>query len=45
MKSESVSIILPEKPSQLAIFWMQTMDWSVLTTEKVELETSFESEH
>ncbi len=45
MKSEAVSVVLPAKPSQLAIFRMQTTDWSVLTAEKVELETSFEPEH
>lgn len=45
MKSEAVSVALPAKPSQLAIFRMQTTDWSMLTSEKVELETSFEPTH
>jgi phosphohistidine phosphatase len=45
VKTGDVSIALPAKPSQLAIFRMQTTDWSALTAEKVEVETSFEPEH
>jgi phosphohistidine phosphatase len=42
VENSDVSVTLPANPSQLAIFRIHTTDWAALTTEKVELETSFE---
>jgi phosphohistidine phosphatase SixA len=42
VENSDVSVTLPAKPSQLAIFRVRTTDWAALTTGKVELETSFE---
>lgn len=38
-------INLPAKPSQLALFRLQTPDWAELTAEKATLEASYEPEH
>jgi phosphohistidine phosphatase len=39
------AVSLPAKPSQLALFRLQTSEWSSLTTEKAVLEASYEPEH
>ena len=38
-------VSLPAKPSQLALFRLQTSEWASLTTEKAVLEASYEPEH
>lgn len=45
VQTSDVSVVLPAKPSQLAMFRIYATDWSAITREKIELETSFEPEH